>query len=497
MATDPPTIPARPSTGAAPPGVADAPSGGTGAAPPASHGARAHHSHRFLVASLLALGTIIGLVAIFAVWINRQALNTDNWTTTSSRIIADPVVDEALGNYLVSQLYANVNVSGELQSLLPSDLSGLAGPAAGGLRELAQQVAPQLLASAQVQSAWRQANRAAHKELLTILNGGTKAVSTTNGEVTLNLSTILDQLAQQLGLASQLAAARSKLSGGTASQVRTQAQQRLGITIPPNVGQLTILKAKNLKTAQDIATAIRGLAIVLTILMFACFVAAVWFARGWRRIALRSVGWCGVGLGALVILARRIVGNQVIGGLVSVPTNRPAALRVWAIGTSLLYDIAVAVIVYGLLLVIAAWIAGSTRPAIGLRRAMAPMLREHEVAPYAWTGGVFLLVLIWGPTPAFRQVIPVIGMIILLGLGVYLLRKQTAEEFPDAQLGDTTRRVRAWWAARRAGHHHGAPEANGGGSRLNELERLSSLHDRGVLSDEEFQSEKTLIMSGS
>src|SRR5271167_2921044 len=133
MAADPPTLPADALEGGDPPAATD----------PHPH----HRRHRVLVGALLAVAFIIGLIAVFSVWINRQALNTNNWVTTSSRLIADEKIDDALGNYLVGQLFANVDVAGEIQTLLPKDIQGLAGPAAGGLREVAEQVAPQLLAS--------------------------------------------------------------------------------------------------------------------------------------------------------------------------------------------------------------------------------------------------------------------------------------------------------------------------------------------------------------
>jgi hypothetical protein len=485
MAAEPPTETAAPK---------GAPPADVQAGDPHPH----HRQHRVLVGVLLGLGCLVGLLATFSLWINRQALNTDNWVKTSSHLIGDPKVDDALGNYLVAQLFANVNVSGEIQGLLPKDIQGLAGPAAGGLRELADQVAPQLLASSQVQNAWRQANLVAHKELLHIINGGGNTVSTKNGEVTLNLNIIIDQLAQQLGLSSQLAAARSKLQqGGTQAQIQQQAQQRLGITLPDNIGQLTIIKSQNLKTAQDIASAIRGLALWLTILTVALFALAVWLARGWRRVALRSAGWCLVGVGVLVVLLRRVLGHVIINHLIVAPSNRPAGLAAWDIATSLLYDIAAAAIVYGALLVIAAWLGGHTRAAVAVRRAIAPEMRIHPVAVAGGIGGVYLLILIWGPTPAFRQVLPILLMIALISFGFYLLRQQTMLEFPDAQMGDAAHRMRGWWDEHRPGRsgHHAA--TGGSGAGVADLERLSDLHERGKLTDEEFAAAKSQITGRS
>ncbi len=65
--------------------------------------------HPRWVAVLLVVGTIFTLLAIFSIWANRQALNTDNWVSTSGRILANKQVDERLSNYLAEQLAANAD----------------------------------------------------------------------------------------------------------------------------------------------------------------------------------------------------------------------------------------------------------------------------------------------------------------------------------------------------------------------------------------------------
>ena len=386
-------------------------------------------THRILVPILGALATLALFVGAFAVWVNRQALNTNHWTDTSRKLIANPKIDNALGAYLVNQLFTNVDVAAALQQKLPPQLQPVAGPVAAGLKELAGRAAPKLLATPQVQSAWVQANRVAHKELIRIVEGGGPVVSTNQGEVTLNLHQLVDQLAAQFGIQSQVAAARSKVQGSTGAKVRGAAQQKLGITLPPASGKLVIMRSNQLKTAQDIADAVRSLAVVLPILALVLYALAVWLARGWRRVALRSTGWSFVGVGLLLLLIRRIAGNEVVNGLVKVPQNKPAVHEVWNIATSLLFAIAVALIVYGVLAVIAAWLAGPTRSATWVRRHLAPTLRDHPGMAYSAVGGALLIVVIWGPTPAFRQLGWVLVFGALLALGVTALRRQTAAEF--------------------------------------------------------------------
>ena len=48
------------------------------------------------VAALLVAATVAALLAIFAIWLNRQALNTDNWTRTSSELLQQPVIRDRI-----------------------------------------------------------------------------------------------------------------------------------------------------------------------------------------------------------------------------------------------------------------------------------------------------------------------------------------------------------------------------------------------------------------
>jgi hypothetical protein len=445
---------------------------------------------------------VVGVFAVLAVWVNRQLLNTNSWTNTSSQLLANPSIEAAIGSALVNELFSSVNVSADIKGVLPSQVSGLAAPATAGLRALAIQVATEVLSTSTVQNAWRLANRTAQLELLRILNGGSKTVSTSNGVVSLQLHPLLTQLAAQLGLQEQLVSAQSKLQGAPSAVARSTVEQKLGVTLPPLSGNIVILRSSQLQTAQNIVESIKGFALLLPLIALGLFILAVRMAEGWRRVALRATGWCLIGIGVIVVLVRRIAGDAVVDALVKVPSNKPAAHQAYTIGTSLLYDTAIALITYGAAVVIAAWILGPTRPALALRQALAPSLRQHAAYVYAAAGLVLLLVVLWGPFPSTRQPIPVIGIAVLVVLGTRTLRHMTAREFPAARGGDTVRAIRTWSSARR----HSAflaisaarPTVTGGGehdSRVADLERLADLYHRGDLTDEEFRAHKAMLLS--
>ncbi len=391
---------------------------------------------RLAAGILVVLATVALLVGSFAVWVERQALNTDNWTKASAQVLANPKVQKAVSAYLVSELFTSVNVAGELRAVLPDQL---AASVAAELQQVADRAALTLLAEPSVQDAWRSANRAAHRELLQLLDGGDRAVGTRGGVVTLNLHPLVAELARAIGTQSLIAALPSGLQDLFGTERRAAAQRRLGVIAPAPSGRLVIMRSSQLETAQNVVEGIRGLATVLPLAALAMFGLAVLVARGWRRIVLRRIGWCFIGIGVGVLVARRVLEPRLVDALVSSPSARPAADVAWTIGTSLLRDIAIVLIAYGAVIVAAAWLAGRTRPARRLRAMMAFTLRERPLLAYGSLGLAIFLLALWGPTEALRQPLPVLGITALLAVGLEAIRRQAAREFPQARAGDAGR----------------------------------------------------------
>ena len=404
-----------------------------------------HRRHRVLVGALFATALITGLVGMFAVWANRQPLNPENGTEVSSQLLADPEIRDAVSAYLVDELFNSVDIQAQIAARLPDQVDALAVPATAAVRELADRRAPILLARPAVQDAWRSANLRMRTALVRFLEddnaGG--ALSSTNGEIVLDLRVLVDRLAAELGLTGQVAAAREKLQSDAGTAAAAAAQQRLGVTLPPEAGRVVIAKVDQIETARNVTSVIRHLSVVMTVLTFGLLALGVWLARGWRREALRTAGWCLLALGLLVVLTRRAVGNRVIEGILPEGDSLlPAAQSAWTITTQMLYEIGVAIGAFGAVLIAAAWLAGRTRPATAIRRALAPALRDHPGGVYGAAAFAFLLLLAWGPIPATRQPVGIVLLAVLLVLGVEALRRQTAREFPDAQSGDTSTRIR-------------------------------------------------------
>jgi Short C-terminal domain len=427
-----------------------------------------------VVKALLVLAAIVGVIACFSAWAERQALNTDEWVNTSGKLLENDQIQKALATYAVDQLYANVDVSAQLHKSLPPNFKPISGPAASGLRSLAVTGAEKVIATSRFQQAWKQTNRTAHQTLIAIIENKGDVVSTANGEVDLKLRPLIIQVSDQLGLGGNIA---DKL--------------------PPDAGNLKILKSDQLGLAQTIAKLIRGLALVTTLLTLALLALAIYLSRGYRWMTVLGAGIVLIAVGIVVLILRDVAGNVLVKQLAT-DTAKPAADATWSIGTSLLVSIAHEVIIYGVFFIIAAWLASPHPSSVGARRALTPVLRDYPVAVMSVLGlfGVIWLLDAVGST---RAVFLRLGLIALAGVGVYQLRRRSIAEFPDATMGDLPERLRTRMREMRAKREHrGAgqpPEPQD--RKLERLERLATLHDRGALNDAEFEAEKAALLRGA
>jgi hypothetical protein len=210
-----------------------------------------------------------------------------------------------------------------------------------------------------------------------------------------------------------------------------------------------------------------------------------------------SVGFAAITGGLIVIVARTIFVNQVTGSLVKEASLKPAVSEVVSITTQMVHQIAAACIFVGIPLVIAAWFAGPARPAYATRRAIAPFLRDRPATAYGITLGVMALVFIWDPIHATGTPAGIITFTLLALFGMFVLRRQTMQEFPDARPGEATHRARAWFSQRRQQRQPGnGATADASASLTTELHELSDLRDHGAITSDEYEAAKTQLLHG-
>jgi hypothetical protein len=294
---------------------------------------------RFGTAALLVLATLLWTAFGFGVWANRQALETDNWVETSSSLLEDEEVRTALGYFIVDRLYSSEAVEQRLEQV-------------ARLKEIARRNAPRLLGTDAALTAWEEANRLAHQTLLAIVEGdlGERAVS-------LDLKSLFGEVAAGTGLP-------------------TEAVER----IPPNIASLQIASADDVGNVRKLLDLFKAIVWVLLGLAVAAFAGAIALARDRRRM-VAGVGGCLMFAGIAVLAIRSLAGKALVDALVEAPNAHGVADDVWQISTTLLVDAAQGTFLFGLFVVLGAWLAGAGRRATMLRRTSAPTLCESTRQP--------------------------------------------------------------------------------------------------------------------
>jgi hypothetical protein len=422
---------------------------------------------------LLVIAGLLLLLSSFAIWINRVALNTSVFSNTSSSLLDNPEIRSAVANRAVDELFANVDVQAEVEKQLPADYQGLAGPATAGLRQASYQIVDRALEQPRFQQLFKVTLEETHRTLVEVLEGGGDRVSTSNGEVTLDLRAIIEEAADRIGIGQQVAD-----------------------KIPKDAGRIVILRADELDTAQNAFELLKTLAWFLPLLTLAAFGLAVGLS-GDRRRAVRDTGWVLVVVGILGLLAANFTRNYVVDSLVAREDDRQAANNAWNILTELMHGSFRLMVVVGLLFVIAAWLAGPGRRAVTTREWLAPAL-QNRVWAYVVLAVVVLLLLFNAEVLDFARLLVVL---LLAGLGaawIELTRRQTLAEFPDAGstfVADTRARMTSWLESRRATSE---PQAVAPAADLTaRLASLAELHSEGKLTDEEYAAAKAQVLAGS
>jgi hypothetical protein len=218
---------------------------------------------------------------------------------------------------------------------------------------------------------------------------------------------------------------------------------------------------------------------------------------GGRRRTLMKIGLAGIVGGLLVILGRNVMQTQIANSLTSDASLRPTVTATIGIATEILGSVAGAIVLTGAIFVAAGWFAGPARIAVSARQAMAPFLRDHPVESYGITLAILVLIFIWQPIHATGTPAGIIVFTALALFGTFLLRRQTMEEFPEAEHGAAMAKLRARVQGLRPQARRSGPPAATAGTMPDQLRQLAEMRDRGELTGEEYQAAKDQLLHAS
>ena len=336
--------------------------------------ARSSHGRNVLSISLVILGALLLPMAVATVWTRDQVLDTDRYLETIAPLSTDPAIVSALSARISNTVAEEVDIKSLAQEALPEKAAFLAAPIAAGADTLIQEATTSLVKSEQFDKLWIEANRSAHQGLVAMLTGrkGT-VVDAENGKVVIALGPLVQQVLERLDQ-----------QFGTNISSRIPAS-RINI-------RYTLIDSPQLVKIQTQVRWLDRLSWFSVILALACFIGAV-FAATDRRRGVQRVG-VGVTVSmVLMLLAMSLGRDTYLTNLPSQIQNTDAAAAVFDALVRFLLQSFRVLLVLGVVIMFAAWVAGPSRAALRIRTVWNRALGRSS----SGIGGVVEL----GPVPRF------------------------------------------------------------------------------------------------
>jgi hypothetical protein len=264
---------------------------------------------------LIVLGCLLAPVSVLGIWTANQVSNTDRYVANVEPLIHEPSIQNALTDKITNQITAHLNVVGyanqaatslsshfpRVSTLIRTFAPSIAGAIAGFIHTQVHKI----VTSPAVANAWVQVNRAAHDQVVKALSGqGNSAITTSNGQVILDLAPFINIVKQDL----------------------VKRGFSLISKLPPIHVTIALFSSKTLVQAQSLYRLINTLKWVLPFLALILIGLGVYIARNHRRALIGAgLGFAGsmVLLGALLAIFRSVYINSVPNNVI--PSDAAAA----------------------------------------------------------------------------------------------------------------------------------------------------------------------------
>jgi hypothetical protein len=304
----------------------------------------------FVAWILIILFFIAALASPVAVWAHDTLLNTDDFVDTVAPLITDDTVAQAISNKAAEELIKELDVDNRLENALPEDLGFLAGPITGVLQDLASRAAKEVLTSSQFQYIWENALRFAHSTALEVIKGDKVLEVTTEGEVVLNLSELLQEVKNRL--------------------VDSGLGFLENVKVPDDVGQVVLFTSDELGLVKEGVNILDTLNWLLPLLALLFLAGAILISNDRRKFLLISGVALALAMAVLLIIldfTKSELLNKVS------PANLPAAEVIWNTMSGGLVSAAAGLLALGVVAAVGAAIAGPYKWATWLRTKVAEL----------------------------------------------------------------------------------------------------------------------------
>jgi hypothetical protein len=395
-----------------------------------------------LATVLIVLGCVLAPVAGLAVWVNNQVSDTDRFVRTMGPLVDDPDVQRRLTDRLTTTVFEYVDVQSiaddavdalAAQGLPPQvtdRLSTLTPTLASAVTGFVRDKIAELVASPAFATAWNQALAVVHSQADAVLSGDSDAIVVRG-----------DMVVLELGPFVELAKERLSDEGLTA------------VNLVPDVNPtVELAQADTLVTAQTAYSTLDNVARVLPWIVLLLFAVGVYLARN-RFRALVGAG-LGLALSMVVLGAGILVARSLLTGAVP-PGAAPATASGFDIVVTYLRLGLRTLLVLGLVLALAGFLAGRSDSAVRIRRWTAGRLHGIRGGPSA-TGtvatftrthlhglrigavGVAVLVFVFMEQPTGVTILVIAALLLVALVAIeFLARPANIRAEPDGDVATT------------------------------------------------------------
>jgi hypothetical protein len=258
---------------------------------------------------LVVLSVLCLSAAVPGTWTRRTVLNTDRYVELTSEIAQDPAVQAYLATEITNAAFEALDVQGRLETALGEiqpQLAFLAAPITQSVRDVVQDQVEKLLASDRFATLWAEANRVAHDQILSVLQGDSESVSIVDGKVVINTLPIINEVLKGVaGLASDLVGKPVELPEITADTVPSEAitklEAALGVDLPDDLGAIAVYDSDEIATVQQAVNGFDRGVVLLVALWLLTFIGAMAVSQRRRRTLIQLM----TAFAVVIVLERR------------------------------------------------------------------------------------------------------------------------------------------------------------------------------------------------
>ncbi|MET7758276.1 hypothetical protein ABZT27_26770 [Streptomyces sp. NPDC005389] len=311
-----------------------------------------HRGRSFLAAVLIVIGCLLVPLGIVAAWTSDIVGDTDRYVSTVAPLASDADVQAAVANRVTGAVMEHIDledllegVAPEQRPLLAKALGKLGGSLESAVSSFVHDKAQDVVASDAFETVWTDANRAVHTSVVRALTGsGDGAVQINNDTVTVDLAPVIERVKERL-VDSGLTVA------GKIPEIHTD---------------FTVVKSEDIGKVKTGFRLLQVMGLWLPVLAVLLVVAGVLLSTHRRRTVIASA--IGVAVAALVLGIALTVFRTVYLNALPDTVSQPAAGSVYDALIHFLRTTVRMVVTLGLLVALAAWLTGPSRPAVVTRR---------------------------------------------------------------------------------------------------------------------------------